>query len=260
MKAMFISAALLASAAAYAADVKKVDSKEQKADNKGIEKPPPEAFGATNPKADVNPVYERTYNEKYGTAEEKAEAKKARLKDEGRKDKDGAVADKKSDDVKPVQSDYSQSELLDKLHKVAVGHTEMGNLAQTRGANDKVKRLGQKIAKEFVNLDQQFIGYAKENDIVLSDATGMFRGADKKGAANKSESMDRLGKLQGEGFDRAFLTATVDGCEKFIPILEGAKGKFEDGKFDRVIGKAIDTLKTYQKEAAKLQQDYAPAS
>lgn len=237
MKAMFISAALLASAAAFAADVKKVESKDQKAD-KGIEKPPPEAFG---------------------TPEEKAEAKKEKAKAEERKDKD-AVADKKSDDVKPVQTDYSQSELLDKLHKVAVGHTEMGNLAQTRGANAKVKRLGQKMAKDFVNLDQQFIDYAKGNDIVLSDATGMFRGADKKGAANKSESMERLGKLQGEGFDRAFLTATVDGCEKFIPVLEGAKGKFEDGKFDRVLGKAIDTLKSYQKEAAKLQQDYAPAS
>lgn len=204
MKAMFISAALLASAAAYAADVKKVESKDQK---------------------------------------EKA-----------------AVAEKKSDDVKPVQTDYSQSELLDKLHKVAVGHTEMGNLAQTRGADDKVKRLGQKMAKDFVNLDQQFISYAKDNDIVLSDATGMFRGADKKGASKKSESMERLGKLQGEGFDRAYLTATIDGCEKLIPILEGAKGKFEDGKFDRVLGKAIDTLKSYQKEATKLQQDYAPAS
>ena len=31
-----------------------------------------------------------------------------------------------------------------------------------------------------------------------------------------------------DAFDRAFLTSAIDGCEKFIPILEGAKGKFDD--------------------------------
>lgn len=247
MKAMLMSAVLLASFAAFAADVKKVN---EKGDEKsGIEKPRPEAFGATNPKADVNPVYEKTYNEKFGDED----AKNADKKDE-------KYTEKKTDDVKPVQTDLSQSELLDKLHKVAVGHTEMGNLAQTRARSDKVKRLGERMSKDFVNLDQQFIDYAKKNDIVLSDATGMFKGSDKKGASQKSESMERLGKLQGDAFDRAFLTSAIDGCEKFIPILEGAKGKFDDARFDRVLGKAIDTLKGYQKDAEKLRQDYSPAS
>ncbi len=221
MKAMLMSAVLLASAAALAGDVKKVN---EKGDEKSaLEKPRPETYGATNEK-----------DEKY--------------------------TEKKTDDVKPVQTDLSQSELLDKLHKVAVGHTEMGNLAQTRARSDKVKRLGQRMSKDFVNLDQQFIDYAKKNDIVLSDATGMFKGSEKKAASQKSESMERLGKLQGDAFDRAFLTSAIDGCEKFIPVLEGAKGKFDDAKFDRVLGKAIDTLKGYQKDAEKLREDYAPAS
>ena len=249
MKAMFMSAVLLASMAAFAADVKKVDSKKG-----GIEKPPPEAFGVTNPKADINPVYEKTYNEKFGTPEEKKAAREADQKD--RKEK-VATDDK---DVKPVQSDLSQSELLDKLHKVAVGHTEMGNLAQTRAKSDKVKRMGEKMSKDFVNLDQQFIDYAKTHDIVLSDATGMFKSGEKKATSKKAESMERLGKLQGEAFDKAYLTATVEGCEKLIPVLEGAKGKFEDNKFDRVLSRAIDTLKGYQKDAAKIREDYAPAS
>jgi predicted outer membrane protein len=144
---------------------------------------------------------------------------------------------------------------------VGVGHTEMGNLAQTRAKSDKVKGFGEKMAKDFVRLDQQFIDYAKDHDIVLSDATGMFKGTVKGDVKNRDAKFEKLGKLQGEAFDRAFLTATVEGCEKFIPVLEASKGKYEDASFDRVLDKAINTLKGYQKEAQTItEKDYAPAS
>lgn len=231
MKAMFISAALLASAVAFA------------------DKPPAKAFGATNPKADIDDKYTETYE----AIERKADGKPAKVETRA-----GAKVTK---EVKVEKTELSQSELLDKLHKVSVGHTEMGNLAQTRGKSDKVKGFGEKMTRDFVRLDQQFIDYAKDHDIVLSDATGMFKGSVKGDVKNRDAKFDKLGKLQGEAFDRAFLTATVDGCEKLIPVLEGAKGKYEDSRFDRVLEKAIDTLQGYQKEAQQItEKDYAPAT
>jgi predicted outer membrane protein len=179
------------------------------------------------------------------------------------KDSKAYGKDKKADEKEKVgvQTDLSQSQLLDKLHKVSIGHVEMGNLAQTHAKSDKVKRLGEKMAKDFTQLDQQVIDYAKGHDIVLSDATGMFKGSKSETkAGEKEEKMTNLGKLQGEDFDKQYLSSTISGCERLIPVLEGTKGKFDDNKFDRVIGKAIDTLKSYQKDAEKLQKDYAPAS
>src|SRR5438067_1521571 len=82
---------------------------------------------------------------------------------------------KKTDSVKERAAEYTQAQLLDKLHKVSVGHSEMGNLAQTHAKSDKVRDFGGKMTKDFEKLDQDVIGYAKDHDIVLSDATGMFK-------------------------------------------------------------------------------------
>jgi predicted outer membrane protein len=192
-------------------------------------------------------------DETYGI-EKKAETKDSKAYNKDKK------AEEKNEKI-GAQTDLSQSQLLDKLHKVSMGHVEMGNLAQTHAKSDKVKRYGEKMAKDFTQLDQQVIDYAKGHDIVLSDATGMFKsGKGEAKAEAKEEKMGNLGKLQGEDFDKQFLSSTISGCERLIPVLEGTKGKFDDSKFDRVIGKAVDTLKSYQRDAEKLQKDYAPAS
>lgn len=187
--------------------------------------------------------------------------KKADNKHDAKKSDDIKKDEKKDHEQAKVQTDLSQSQLLDKLHKVNTGHVEMGNLAQTHAKSDKLKRLGDKMAKDFTTVDQNVIAYAKDHDIVLADATGMFKGRlDKAELNQKGEKFGNLGKLQGEQFDKQFLSAITEGCEKFIPVLEGAKGKFDDAKFDRVLGKAVDTLKSYQKDAEKLQKDYAPST
>jgi hypothetical protein len=75
MKAMFISAALLASALAFAnEDVKKAD---KTSENK-MEKPPAKAFGATNPKADINDKYTETYKKIENKADAKAPSSASR--------------------------------------------------------------------------------------------------------------------------------------------------------------------------------------
>jgi predicted outer membrane protein len=191
--------------------------------------------------------------------EKKADAPK---KDVDIKDKD------KDKDRDIISTDLTQTQLSNKLHKVSMGHVEMGNLAQTHAASDKVKKLGEGMAKDFTKLDQAVIDYAKDHDIVLADALNMGREqtAAKPGGKvsekdKKASDFDRLGKLSGSEFDKAFLTSTIEGCERFIPVLEGAKGKWDDKAFDRVLNRAIDTLKSAHKEAEKLRgEDITPAS
>ncbi|MBL8956834.1 MAG: DUF4142 domain-containing protein [Myxococcaceae bacterium] len=207
MKALFISAALLAPAFAVAA-----------------------------------PADDKTINEKQTDARP-TNAKKA---------------NDRSYDEMAAKSDLSQSELLNKLHQVNVGHTELGNLAQTHAKSPKVMKLGERMAKEFTRVDQRVIGYSKDNGIVLSDAVGMMKGAAKEQKGPKADWAD-LGKLQGEAFDRKFLTGTVEGCQRFITTLEGAKGQY-DMAFDRLLDHAIDNFKTFEKEALELDKSYAPST
>src|SRR5262249_21011229 len=141
-----------------------------------------------------------------------------------------------------AKPEMSQSQVLNKLHKVSLSHVELGNLAQTHAKSDKVKSLGEKMSKDFGKIDQTVVDYAKEHDIVLAEATSMGHKGTKAGSqadmktgtetmgneaqANndignkvgesttgmdeaRSSKMERLGKLQGEEFDKAFLTETI---------------------------------------------------
>jgi predicted outer membrane protein len=162
--------------------------------------------------------------------------------------------------------ELSQTQLLDKLHHVNVTHIEMGNLAQTHAKSDKVKDYGARMTKDFEKLDRDVISYAKTHDIVLSEGGAMPKEKGEKSAEgktldeNRMAKMERLGKMQGEEFDKAFLTTTIEGSTRMVPMLEAAKGKYDDKKFDDLLQRTDDTLTKLQHDGEKLQQTYESAT
>lgn len=163
----------------------------------------------------------------------------------------------------------SRSQVLDKLHKVSRRHSELGNLAQTRASNEQVKELGRQLTRQFTTLDAEVVAYARDQRLPLVDASNLFG---KKQVVSTLEDgvrldespksrMERLGKLSGPDFDAAFLTSTVEGCQRLLPVLEQSKGT-ADRKFDVIVDKAIGALKDFQRDAWKLQssEGITPAS
>lgn len=72
--------------------------------------------------------------------------------------------------------------------------------------------------------------------------------------------IDRLSNLQGDAFDRAFLTMMVEDHQNVINILESSKGKENDKKLDSLIDKLLPTLRDHQRTAERLQREVPSAS
>jgi len=72
--------------------------------------------------------------------------------------------------------------------------------------------------------------------------------------------IDRLGNLQGDAFDREFLTMMVQDHEKVINLLENSRGKEGDKKLDSLIDKLLPTLRDHQRTAERLQREVPSAS
>jgi putative membrane protein len=211
----------------------------------------------------------------------------------------------------------TKSQLLNKLHHVNAMEIEVGQLAQTHARSAKVKQFGETLVKDHTKADKDVMDFAKNNNIVLSEAgigadksmgssykgssgtaeeqtgspsmgttgspntTGEYKSGEsnKTGQYNKGETgttgstgeqygmkeshkakIDRLSNLQGDAFDRAFLTMMVEDHEKVINLLESNKGKENDKKLDTLIDKLLPTLRDHQRTAERLQREVPSAS
>jgi putative membrane protein len=72
--------------------------------------------------------------------------------------------------------------------------------------------------------------------------------------------IDKLSSLQGDAFDRAFLTMMVEDHTKVINLLESEKGKLNDKKLDAFIDKQLPTLRDHLRTAERLQREVPAAS
>jgi putative membrane protein len=72
--------------------------------------------------------------------------------------------------------------------------------------------------------------------------------------------IDHLSSLQGDAFDREFLTMMAKDHEKVINTLENSRGKEGDKKLDALIDKLLPTLRDHQRTAERLQREIPAAS
>jgi putative membrane protein len=219
--------------------------------------------------------------------------------DPGAKDETGTKSDTMTGSDKTVgeKSDVlTKSQLINKLHHVNQMEIEVGNLAQTHAKSAKVKQFGETLVKDHTKADKEVLDFAKANNIVLSEAgMGSAGGSMKAGEANEmgsqgsmgkegsdeaagaqgsqgakpehygmkeshSAKIDKLGSLQGDAFDREFLTMMAQDHEKLINTLENTRGKENDKKLDALIDKLLPTLRDHQRTAERLQREVPSAS
>lgn len=221
------------------------------------------------------------------------------------------VGEKEKGDV------LTKSQLINKLHHVNQMEIEVGNLAQTHAKSAKVKQFGETLVKDHTKADKDVMDFAKNNNIVLSEAgisgsqggsalktgesnemgsqgsmgtqgkegsqgsmgsqgskagetgsTGSYKSGTATGSTGEQYGMkeshrakiDQLSNLQGDAFDRQFLTMMAQDHEKVINTLENSRGKENDKKLDALIDKLLPTLRDHQRTAERLQREVPSAS
>jgi putative membrane protein len=106
--------------------------------------------------------------------------------------------------------------------KGGLSEIELGKLATEKAGSDSVKKFGQLMVDDHRKIGEEVKTLAQNKNITLP--------ADADGSHNATH--DRLAKLSGEAFDRAYMKAMADGHLKTVYAfrLEARSGKDPDVK------------------------------
>src|SRR5262249_34732326 len=125
--------------------------------------------------------------------------------------------------------------------KGGMAEVELGKLAADKGTSPDVKKFGQRMADDHAKANDELKSLAQTKNITLPTAI------DAKSMAAK----ERLSKLSGESFDRAYMQAMLKDHRKDVSEF---RTESKSGKDPEVKAWAAKTLPTLE-EHLKLAQD-----
>jgi putative membrane protein len=96
--------------------------------------------------------------------------------------------------------------------ETGMAEVELGRMAQTRGTSTEVKQFGRQMVEDHSRAADQLERLANEHRL-QPDAPNIDR--------EHQDLIDRLSKLSGAEFDRAYIDAMVDGHQDVIDSLQG---------------------------------------
>jgi putative membrane protein len=124
------------------------------------------------------------------------------------------------------------------VQKAAIGgmaEVEMGNLAQQKAASDQVKQFGAKMAADHSKANDELKQIASAKGIEVPSALDKQHKAD----------MDRLGKMTGAQFDKAYMSHMVDDHKKDVAEFKKEAGSGKDADIKGFASKTLPTLQEH---------------
>jgi len=150
----------------------------------------------------------------------------------------GAAAQSSSSGSKLSASDKA---FVEKAAQGGQAEVELGQLATQKGQSDQVKKFGQKMVDDHSKANDQLKQVASQEGVTLPS------GLDAKDQATK----DRLSKLSGAQFDKAYMKDMVEDHKKDVAEFQK---EANSGKDPAVKNFAQQTLPVLQQHLQMAQQ------
>jgi putative membrane protein len=123
----------------------------------------------------------------------------------------------------------------------------LGELASTHATNDDVKKFGQRMVADHGKANQELTQLARDKGVEPP----------KKIDRTQKSVHDRVAKLVGEAFDRAYVEEMVKDHRRDVKEFERASGSAKDPDLKTWIDKTLPTLRDHLREieniSAKVQ-------
>ena len=123
------------------------------------------------------------------------------------------------------------------LHEVAAG-----KLAASKAQNPEVKRFGQKMADDHGQMLQELQKLAAQKGVKLPDSLGM----------KEQAMMVKLKALDGERFDKSYMSDMVKDHEKDLRETQEIADKAQDADLKAAVQKANAKIKEHLQEAQRV--------
>ena len=144
----------------------------------------------------------------------------------------------------PASKQASDQKFVTDAAKGGMAEVELGKLAQDKGSSDQVKNFGKRMVDDHSKANDELQTLAKNKNITLPTDL------DPKDKALK----DRLSKLSGPAFDRAYMNAMLQDHRKDVSEFRMESTKGNDNDVKAFASKTLPTLEDHLKLAQQTEK------
>jgi putative membrane protein len=138
----------------------------------------------------------------------------------------------------------SDSAFAMKAAQANMAEVELGKLAQQKAMSDDVKKFGQMMVDDHSKALDELKAIAGNKNLTLPTAID----------AEHKKLSDRLSKMSGAEFDRAYMQAMVDGHKKVAADFRKESQSGNDTELKSWAGKTLPTVEAHLKQAESLSR------
>jgi putative membrane protein len=136
----------------------------------------------------------------------------------------------------------SDRQFMDKAAQGGMAEVELGQLAQQNGQSQNVKDFGKRMVDDHSKANDQLKQLASQKGVSLPTSLNS------KDQATK----DKLSKLQGAAFDKAYMKDMVMDHKKDVAEFQKASTSAKDPDLKSWAGQTLPTLQSHLQEAEKI--------
>lgn len=148
---------------------------------------------------------------------------------------------------KPANKGAGDSAFVTKAAQGGLAEVELGNLAKQKASSDAVKQFADRMISDHGKANDELKSLAGGKNITVPSAVG----------AKDKAVMDRLSKLSGPAFDRAYMRDMVADHKKDVAEFQKEANNGRDADVKSWAAKTLPTLQEHLKiaedTAAKLK-------
>jgi len=140
--------------------------------------------------------------------------------------------------------DKSTSEFMVKVADVGMTEVKLGQMAQDKAANPRVKDFGSMMVKDHTAAGDELKNLARQKNVTLPEAVG----------ADHQKKIDDLNKKSGKDFDKAYIDAMVDGHQSTVNDFEKISKNEKDPDVKAWVDKTLPTLRMHLDSARAIKK------
>lgn len=123
-------------------------------------------------------------------------------------------------------------------------HVEAGKLAVQRGSSEGVKKFGQHSIDHHTQLNDELMQLATKKGVTLP----------KKMGKKEQEALDKLAKLSGPDFDKAYLKTEIEDHSKDLSVFQKEVKGGKDPDVKAWAAKTVEAIEEHLKMARDLSK------
>ena len=133
---------------------------------------------------------------------------------------------------KATKSDH---EFVTKALEGGKAEVKLGKLANEKASREDVKQFGQRMVTDHGKADSELESLAKKKGIAVPEQLN----------AKDSKRFDKLSKLSGASFDKAYIAEMVEDHQHDVAEFEKAATKLHDPELKAWVEKTLPVLKSH---------------